>query len=120
MAAQGELTKHDMELTMKLADIEKAQETVKNLAAEAEGVRTQREAALNSQEEDLVEREEKLDAMLRGKDEEVDKLVMRQTQELEQMHQEALNAQALVHAGTRHPVPYRHCKFMTKTIAIFS
>ena len=53
-AAQGELAKHDVELTMKLADIEKAQETARNLAAAAEAARTQHEAALNSQEEDLA------------------------------------------------------------------
>ena len=47
-AAQGELAKHDVELTMKLADVEKAQETAKNLATAAEAARTQHEAALNS------------------------------------------------------------------------
>ena len=39
-AAQGELAKREVELTMKRADIEKAQETAKNLAAEAEAART--------------------------------------------------------------------------------
>ena len=61
---------------MRLADIEKAQETAKNLAADAEAARTQREAVLNSHEEDLAARKGKLDATLRGKDEEVDKLVL--------------------------------------------
>ena len=98
-AAQGELAKRDMELTMKLADVEKAQETTKNLAAAAEAARTQHEAVLNSQEEDLAAREEKLAAMLRGKDAEVEKLVLQRTSELEQRHEEALNAQAQVHAG---------------------
>ena len=74
--AQGELAKHDVELTMKLANIEKAQETAKNLAAAAEATRTQHQATLNSQEENLAAREEKLAATLRGKDEEVEKLVM--------------------------------------------
>ena len=55
-ATQGELAKRDVELTMKLADIKKAQETVRNLAAAAEAARTQHEAALNSQEEDLAAR----------------------------------------------------------------
>ena len=68
---------------MKLADIEKAQETAKNLAAATEAARTQHEAALNSQEEDLAAREEKLAATLRGKDEEVEKLVLQRTRELE-------------------------------------
>ena len=84
---------------MKRADIEKAQETVESLAATAEAARTQHQAALNSQEEDLAAREEKLAATLRGKDEEVEQLVMQRTRELEQMHREALDAQALVHAG---------------------
>nr|XP_020195860.1 brain acid soluble protein 1-like [Aegilops tauschii subsp. strangulata] len=75
-AAQGEQAKRNVELTMKLADVEKAQATAKNLAAAAEAARTQREAALNSQEEDLAAREAKLAAMLRGKDAEVEKLVL--------------------------------------------
>ena len=83
---------------MKLANIEKAQETAKNLAAEAEAAQTQHEAALKTQEEDLATREEKLATMLRGKDEEVGRLVVQQTQELVQRHQEALNAQAQVYA----------------------
>ena len=37
--------------------------------------------------------------MLRGKDVEVEKLVLQRTSELEQRHKEALNAQAQVHAG---------------------
>ena len=61
---------------MKLTDVEKAQETARNLAAAAEAARTQYEATLNSQEEDLAAREEKLAATLRGKDEEVGKLVV--------------------------------------------
>ena len=71
---------------MKLADIEKAQETAEGLAAAAEVARTQHQAALNSQEEDLAAHEEKLAATLRGKDEEVEKLVVQRTQELEQRH----------------------------------
>ena len=77
---------------MKLADVEKDQETARNLAAAAEAAWTQHEAALNSQEEDLAAREEKLDTTLRGKDEEVGKLVVQQSQELEQRHREALDA----------------------------
>ena len=53
-AAQGELAKRDVELTMKQADIEKAQETAESLAAAAEAARTQHQAALDSQEEDLA------------------------------------------------------------------
>ena len=47
-AARGELAKRDVELTMKLADIEKAQETAEGLAAAAEAAQTQHQAALNS------------------------------------------------------------------------
>ena len=68
---------------MRLADIEKAQETAKRLADEAAAVRSQHEAALRTQEEDLAMREEKLSAILRGKDEELDKLVLQRTRQLE-------------------------------------
>jgi len=84
---------------MKMADIEKAQEKAANLAAAAEAVRNQHQAALDSQEEDLTVREAKLAAALRGKDEELEALVARRTRELEQRHKEALDAQALAHAG---------------------
>ena len=85
-AALSELAKRDVELTMKRVDIEKAQETAENLAAVVEAARTQHQATLNSQEEDLAAREEKLAAVLRDKDEEVEKLVVQRTQELEQRH----------------------------------
>ena len=91
-AVQGELAKRDVELTMKLADTEKAQETAEGLAAAAEAARTQHQAALNSQEEDLPRREADLDAKLHAKDGEVEKLVAQQTQELEQRHRETLHA----------------------------
>ena len=97
-AFQEELAKRN-ELTMKMADIEKAQEQAANLAAAAEAVRNQHQAALDSQEEDLTVREAKLAAALRGKDEELEALVARRTRELEQRHKEALDAQALAHAG---------------------
>ena len=98
-AFQEELAKRNVELTMKMADIEKAQEKAANLAAAAEAVRNQHQAALDSQEEDLTVREAKLAAALRGKDEELKALVARRTRELEQRHKEALDAQALAHAG---------------------
>src|SRR4051812_22394913 len=84
---------------MKPADVEKAQEAAKNSAEAADAVRTQREAALNCQEEDLAAREEKLSATLHGKDAEGEKLVLQRTSELEQRHKEALNSQAQVYAG---------------------
>ena len=54
---------------------------------------------LDAHEEDLAAREEALAAKLHGKDEEIEKLVVQRTQELEQRHKEALNAQAQVQAG---------------------
>ena len=84
---------------MKMADIEKAQEKAANLAAAAEAVRNQDQAALDSQEEDLTVREAKLTAALCGKDEELEALVAWRTRELEQRHKEALYAQALAHVG---------------------
>ena len=53
---------------------------------------------MDSQEEDLVKREVDNVAKLSAKDEEVGKLVEQRTQELEQRHKEALDAQALVYA----------------------
>ena len=44
-------------------------------------------------------REVKLAAALRGKDEKLEALVARRTRELEKRHKEALDAQALAHAG---------------------
>ena len=68
---------------MKQADIEKAQEAARQHATKDEAARRQHQAALNSYEEDLTAREEKLAATLRGKDEDVKKLVVQRTQELE-------------------------------------
>ena len=93
------MAKRDVELTMKMADIEKAQEKAANLAATAEAAQNQHQAALDSQEEDLTAREAKLAAALRDKDEELEALVVRRTRELEQRHKKALDAQALAHAG---------------------
>nr|XP_040258352.1 uncharacterized protein LOC120975722 [Aegilops tauschii subsp. strangulata] len=64
------------ELVLKQADVEKAQEAAKELAAKDEAARYQHQAELNSQEEDLAAREEALAATLRGKDEEVEKLAI--------------------------------------------
>src|SRR6187399_127289 len=84
---------------MKMADIEKAQEEAANLAAAAEAAQNQHQAALDSQEEDISAREAKLATTLRGKDEELEVLVERRTHKLGQRHKEALDAQALAHAG---------------------
>ena len=55
----------------------------------AEAARSQRQAELDSQEEDLVAREAMLAATLHGKDEEVEKLAAVWTCELEHKHKEA-------------------------------
>ena len=47
-ATQGELSNREVELALKLADVEKAQETAKRLADEAEVTWTQHEAALKT------------------------------------------------------------------------
>ena len=49
--------------------------------------------------EDLVAREPALATTLRGKDEEVEKLAAARTRELEHMHKEVLDAQALAHGN---------------------
>nr|XP_020158185.1 protein wings apart-like [Aegilops tauschii subsp. strangulata] len=68
--AQDLLAERKLELVMKQADIEKAQETASEQATKDEAARHQHQAVLNSQEEDLATHEEKLAATLRGKDEE--------------------------------------------------
>nr|XP_040245375.1 AF4/FMR2 family member 1-like [Aegilops tauschii subsp. strangulata] len=98
-AAQGELDERKRELILKQADIDKAQEVVKEQAAKDEAAWQQQQALLNSQDEDLAAREQALAATLRGKDEEIREIVAQWTQELEQRHKEALDAQALVHIG---------------------
>ena len=87
------------ELILKQADVEKAQEVAGEQAAKDEAAQQRHQAELNSQEEDLAAREEKLDTTLHDKDEEVKELVVQRTQELEQRHEEALNAQVQVHVG---------------------
>ena len=86
------MARRNVELAMKMADIEKAQEKAANLAAADEAARNQHQAALNSQEEDLTACEAKLAAALRGKDEELEALVAQRTRELERRHKEALDA----------------------------
>nr|XP_040249510.1 translation initiation factor IF-2-like [Aegilops tauschii subsp. strangulata] len=72
--AQDLLAELKLELVMKQADIEKAQQLVKEQAAKDEAARHQHQAELNSQEEDPAAREEKLTATLHGKDEEGENL----------------------------------------------
>ena len=84
---------------MKQSDVEKAQEEAAKQAAAAEARLTERRVGLDAHEEDLVAREEALAAKLRGKDEEIEKLVALRTQELEQRHKEALEALVVDHAG---------------------
>ena len=74
-AAQDPLAERKLELVMKQADVEKAQEAASQQAAKEEAAQRQHQAELNYQEEDLAAREEKLGAMLCGKDKEVKELV---------------------------------------------
>nr|XP_020173330.1 uncharacterized protein LOC109758880 [Aegilops tauschii subsp. strangulata] len=71
-AAQGQLMQRDLELLLKQADFEKARDEAREEASKAEAIRSQREAELNSQEEDLAKREADIDAKLRAKDEELE------------------------------------------------
>ena len=73
-----------------------ALEVAREQPAKDEAAQHQHQAELNSQEEDLAAREERLATTLCGKDEEVQELVVQRTRELEQRHEEALNAQAQV------------------------
>nr|XP_020200922.1 uncharacterized protein LOC109786771 [Aegilops tauschii subsp. strangulata] len=98
-AAQGELDERKRELILKQADIEKAEEAEKDRATKDEAAGLQQQALLNSQEEDLVACKQALATTLRGKDEEVEKLVAQQTHELDQKHKDTLSALALDHAG---------------------
>ena len=98
-AAQDQLAERQQELLLKQADIQKAQEAAREQDAKDKAARHQHQVELNSQEEDLAAHEERLATTLRGKDEEVEKLVVQRTHELEQRHKEALDAQALAHAG---------------------
>ena len=82
-SAQDLLAERKQELILKQAVVEKAQEAAREQAARDEAARLQHQAKLNSQEEDLVAREEAPAATLRGKDEAVEKLVTQRTRELE-------------------------------------
>nr|XP_020173132.1 myosin-14-like [Aegilops tauschii subsp. strangulata] len=68
-------------------------------AAKEDAQLRERRVLLNTHEEDLAAHEEALAAKLRGKDEEVEKLVAEQTQGLEQEHKKALDGLVLDHAG---------------------
>jgi chromosome segregation ATPase len=87
------------ELLLKQSDMEKAQEEATQRIAVEEALLTERRIALDAHEEDLAAREQALAAKLRSKDEEIEKLAARRTQELEQKHKEALEALTADHAG---------------------
>ena len=59
----------------------------------------QRKVELDSREDDLADREQKLADKLQAKDVEIQALIAKRTQELEDIHQEAIQAQAMEHAG---------------------
>nr|XP_020157212.1 tropomyosin-like [Aegilops tauschii subsp. strangulata] len=79
--------------------IKKAHEEAAEQAAKHDAQLREHRVLLDAHEEDLAAREEALAAKLRGKDEEVEKLVAQQTQELEQEHKKTLDALVLDHVG---------------------
>nr|XP_020149800.1 cytospin-A-like [Aegilops tauschii subsp. strangulata] len=85
--AQDQLDEHKRELLLKQADIEKTQEAAKKQADQDEADR--RQVLLDTQEEDLVARQQALAATLRGKDEEVER-VEKLELEREQLKKEIL------------------------------
>nr|XP_020170553.1 uncharacterized protein LOC109756107 [Aegilops tauschii subsp. strangulata] len=87
------------ELLLKQSDIEKAQEEAAQQAAAEDARLRERCVGLDAHEEDLAAREEALAAKLRGKDQEIENLVMQRTQELEQEHKKTLEALVLDHTG---------------------
>nr|XP_020161762.1 tropomyosin-like [Aegilops tauschii subsp. strangulata] len=86
-------------LLLKQSDVEKAQEEAAQQATKQDAQLRERRVLLDAHEEDLAAHEEALAAKLRGKDEEVEKLVAQQTQGLEQEHKEAFDALVLDHVG---------------------
>lgn len=80
------------------AAAEMAQAEATRKAAIADSELTQRKVNLDAHEEELAE-EEKLAAILRIKDEEIQALLAKRTEELEQKHEEAHQGQAVEHAG---------------------
>nr|XP_020166433.1 muscle M-line assembly protein unc-89-like [Aegilops tauschii subsp. strangulata] len=98
-ASQEQLGQQWNELLLKQSDIEKAQEEVAARIAKEDGELREHRISLDTQEEDLATCEEALAAKLRGKDEEIEKLVAQQTQELEPKHKDALAALVLDHAS---------------------
>ena len=75
-----------------------AQEEAAKRVAAIDGTLTERKIAVDSHEEDLAAREEALAMALRAKDDEIKTLLSKHSEELEQKHREALQAQVLDHA----------------------
>lgn len=80
------------------AAAEMAQAEAAKKAEETNGELVQHKIHLDAHEEELAAREEKLAATLRAKDEEIQALLAKHTEELERKQGEALQAQALEHA----------------------
>jgi hypothetical protein len=97
--SQEQLSEHWNEHLLKQSDVEKAQEEAAVQAAKDDANLRECRILLDAQEEDLAAREEVLTTKLRGKDEEIEKLVAQRTQELEQRHKDILDTQVLDHAG---------------------
>jgi chromosome segregation ATPase len=68
--------------------------SAKEKATALDGKLAEREARLNAREKDLAKREEALAAKLHGKDEEIEKLLVQRTHELEKNHKETIDTQA--------------------------
>ena len=98
-ASQIQLSERQRDLLLKQANFEKAREVAKDKAAKDESDQAQHRISLDVQEEDLVAHEAALSTTLCAKDEEIERLVTQQTQDLMQKHQEALDALALDHAS---------------------
>lgn len=81
------------------AEFEMAQEAAAKEAEATDRALTERKVNLDAHEEDLAAREASLAATLKAKDDEVQALIAKQTQELEQAHKEILAAQVQEHAA---------------------
>nr|XP_020197718.1 uncharacterized protein LOC109783531 [Aegilops tauschii subsp. strangulata] len=92
--SQDQLSDRRNELLLKQSNVEKAQEDAAAQAAKDDAQLREHRVLLDAQEEDLAAHEEALDTKLCGKDEEIEKLVMQRTQELEQKHKDTFDALA--------------------------
>ena len=81
------------------AAAEMKQEAAAKENADFNGKLIQRKVELDSREDDLVDREQKLADKLKAKDDEIQELITKQAQELEGIHRETIQALVVEHAG---------------------